>query len=96
MKAEEHVQKLVDARCHGQCRKCHKYRELRACFNSTLSEITLLCDFCFDCPMDMEALDLIFEKAGVEHPDRSGKLRGLVEAEQRRMFQLTRIWPEED
>lgn len=89
-------ERYVDTRPYGQCRRCHKYRQLIPTFNDTLSEITLLCDYCFDCPMDNEAMDMIFEKAGVEHPDRSGSLRGLVEAEQRRIFQLTKIWPEDD
>ncbi len=45
--------------------------------------------------MDTEALDMIFEKAGVDHPDRSGTIRAQVERVQRDMFKLTRIWPEE-
>jgi hypothetical protein len=89
------VKKFVDVRAYGQCSRCHRYELLQAIFNDTLSEIILVCDRCLNCPMDAEAMDLIFEKADVPHPDRSRTMQGLVEAEQRRMFELQRIWPED-
>lgn len=91
----------MNVRRYGQCLKCHKYRELRVSWNDTMSEIISVCDQCFHCPLDEEAFDMIFEKAGVPGPARSMRTaQSMVEGQRKRMagrmFTLERIFPEED
>jgi hypothetical protein len=93
--------KLVDIRRWGQCLKCHKFRELRVTWNDTLTEITSCCDQCFNSIVDEEAMDLIFEKAGVNGPKRYlVTAQSFTEATRERMagrmFNLEKIFPEDD
>jgi hypothetical protein len=91
--------KLVNVRRWGQCTKCHKFRELRVSWNDTLTDFISVCDECLKCPMDEEALDMIFEKAGVPGPVRSRQTKGLIESARNQMagtlFNLEKIFPED-
>jgi hypothetical protein len=93
--------KLVNVRRWGQCSKCHKFRELRCGWNDMLTEIISLCDHCFNCPMDEEAFDMIFEKAGVPGPVRSNithkaHMENARKHHASHTFNLEKIFPEDD
>jgi hypothetical protein len=94
-------EKFVIVRRWGQCAKCHHFRELRASWDDTGAIIHAVCDKCFNVPMDEEALDLIFEKAGVNGPRRHlVTAQSFVETSRDRIAgqttNLERIFPEED
>lgn len=60
--------KFANVRHWGQCAKCHRYKTL--IHRRLAAHIESICDACFDVPMDAEAFDMIFEKAGVPGPNR--------------------------
>lgn len=95
------MDKLVNIRRYGQCTKCHRYRELRVGWNSLMTDIIAVCDACFDLPMDEEALDLIYEKAGVDGPKRHmvsalSFIERSMNRQVERTFSLEKIFPEDD
>ena len=94
------MDKLVNIRRYGQCSKCHRYRELRVGFNDLMTEVVAVCDPCFDLPMDEEAMDLIFEKAGVDGPRRTGTTRAIMEKLRNHhvehLFSIEKVFPEDD
>lgn len=66
-----------------------------------MSQIIAVCDYCFDCRLDEETLDLIFEKAGVPGPQRTLRTaQSFMERTRDRMsfsmFSLERVFPESD
>jgi hypothetical protein len=89
--------KFANVRHWGQCLKCHRFRELRAAWNDSMSEVTSVCDACFNVPMDEEGMELIFDKADV--PIASRTVKRHVENARKQYAELTfnleKIFPED-